>query len=506
MGEGISMCGVIAVAGTADVIQDLYDGLLLLQHRGQDAAGIMTYDEQFHLKKGSGLVREVFHLKSLLRLRGHMGIGHVRYPTAGCNSEFEAQPFFVNTPFGIALAHNGNLTNAGDLRKELLQKEYRHLTTQSDSEVLLNVFSVALLQECPRLLTPDNVFGAVQRVMHRCTGAYSVVALIGGHPCGGIVAFRDPFGIRPLQIGTRKTVDGVEYMIASENTAMQALGFTFLRDVQPGEGIFIDHDGTLHARQCVEGTLSPCIFEWVYLSMPDSTLDQVNVYKARVRMGEYLAEHIRARNLPIDSVIPIPDTGRPMAAGVADALHIRYREGFIKNRYIGRTFIMPGQHVRQRSLRFKLHPIELEFRGNSVLLVDDSIVRGNTSKKIVEMAREAGAKKVYYASVAPPIISPDVYGIDMPTFDELIAAGKTPEEIREHIGADALFYGTLDDVRRAVRYGNPAITRFSDGYFSGTYPTPEVTPALLRKLGKRRELLRAAPPAEQDETHHLMLV
>lgn len=497
------MCGVIAVAGMHDVIQDLYDGLLLLQHRGQDAAGIMTYGEQFHLKKGNGLVREVFHLKSLLRLRGNMGIGHVRYPTAGCNSEFEAQPFFVNTPFGIALAHNGNLTNADDLRKELLMKEYRHLTTQSDSEVLLNVFSVALTKERPRFLTPEHVFRAVQRVMRKCTGAYSVVALIGGR---GIVAFRDPYGIRPLQIGSRKTLNGIEYMVASENTAMPALGFTFLRDVRPGEAIFIDHHNMLHEHQCAKGILSPCLFEWVYLSMPDSTLDQVNVYKARVRMGEYLAEHIRQSGLPIDSVIPIPDTGRPMATGVADALHIRYREGFIKNRYIGRTFIMPGQHLRQRNLRFKLHPIELEFRGNNVLLVDDSIVRGNTSKKIIEMAREAGAKKVYYASVAPPIISPDVYGIDMPTTEELIAAHRSTEEVRKAIGADALFYGTLEDVRRAVQYGNPAIQHFSDGYFSGRYATPEVTPRLLRQLGKRRQTLRSATIVEEDESRHLVLI
>lgn len=500
------MCGVIAVAGTDDVIQDLYDGLLLLQHRGQDAAGIMTYNEQFHLKKGNGLVREVFHLKSLLRLRGRMGIGHVRYPTAGRNSEFEAQPFFVNTPFGIALAHNGNLTNAEDLQKELLQKEYRHLITQSDSEVLLNVFSVAITKERPRVLTPKCIFRAVQRVMRKCTGAYSVVALIGGHPYGGIVAFRDPYGIRPLQIGTRKGANGIEYMIASENTAMPALGFTFLRDVLPGEAIFIDVHNTLHAHQCVEGTLSPCLFEWVYLSMPDSTLDLVNVYKARVRMGEYLAKHIRKSGLLIDSVIPIPDTGRPMATGVADTLHIRYREGFIKNRYIGRTFIMPGQPMRQRNLRFKLHPIDLEFRGNTVLLVDDSIVRGNTSKKIIEMAREAGAKKVYYASVAPPIISPDVYGIDMPTTEELIAARKSTEEVCSTIGADALFYGTLEDVRRAVQYGNPAIQHFSDGYFSGCYTTPEVTPELLRQLGKKRESLRSAALSEEDESRHLMLV
>lgn len=511
------MCGVIAVAGTDDVIQDLYDGLLLLQHRGQDAAGIMTYNEQFHLKKGNGLVREVFHMKSLLRLRGRMGIGHVRYPTAGCNSEFEAQPFFVNTPFGIALAHNGNLTNAETLRKELLTKEFRHLITQSDSEVLLNVFSVALTKERPHVLSPECVFRAVQRVMRKCTGAFSVVALIGGHPstlqsspdgsCGGIVAFRDPYGIRPLQIGSRKGAHGIEYMVASENTAMQALGFTFLRDVRPGEAIFIDHQNTVHYHQCSKGTLSPCLFEWVYLSMPDSTLDGVNVYKARVRMGEYLAEHIRESGIHIDSVIPIPDTGRPMATGVADALHIRYREGFIKNRYIGRTFIMPGQHVRQRNLRFKLHPIDLEFRGNNVLLVDDSIVRGNTSKKIIEMAREAGAKKVYYASVAPPIISPDVYGIDMPTTDELIAAKKSIEEVREAIGADALFYGTLADVRRAVQYGNPALQHFSDGYFSGCYATPEVTPTLLRQLGERRQkVLHTGTVSEEDESRHLMLV
>lgn len=502
------MCGVIAVSGNDDVIQDLYDGLLLLQHRGQDAAGIMTYNEQFHLKKGSGLVREVFHMKSLLRLRGRMGIGHVRYPTAGCSSEFEAQPFFVNTPFGIALAHNGNLTNAESLRKDLLTKEYRHLVTQSDSEVLLNVFSVALMKQSPRVLTPAHIFGAVRRVMRTCTGAYSAVALIGGQggTGGGIVAFRDPHGIRPLQIGTRGGTGGTEYIVASENTAMPALGFTFLRDVRPGEAIFIDRRGTLYEHQCVKGMLSPCLFEWVYLAMPDSTLDDVNVYKARVRMGEYLAEHIKKADMLIDSVIPIPDTGRPMATGLADALRIRYREGFIKNSYIGRTFIMPGQNTRQRNLRFKLHPVDLEFRGKNVLLVDDSIVRGNTSKKIIAMAREAGAKKVYYASVAPPIISPDVYGIDMPTMDELIAARKSTEDVRRIIGADALFYGTLADVRRAVQYGNPAIRHFSDGYFSGCYATPEVTPKLLRELGRKRVIHRADVEQATEEERQLLLI
>ncbi|OGJ60260.1 amidophosphoribosyltransferase [Candidatus Peribacteria bacterium RIFCSPHIGHO2_01_FULL_51_9] len=497
------MCGIIAVTGFHDVIQDLYEGLILLQHRGQDAAGIMTYDDQFYLKKGNGLVREVFHMKSLMRLKGSMGIGHVRYPTAGCASEFEAQPFFVNTPFGIALGHNGNLTNTKELRKELLEKYYRHLNTTSDSEVLLNVFSVALQNLRPKKLTPEHIFGAVKTVFKKCKGAYSVVALIGGH---GLVAFRDPYGIRPLQLGQRKNGKGHEYMIASETTAMEALDFTFVRDIRPGEAIFIDKNGVLHSRQCRTGHLRPCLFEWVYLAAPDSTLDNVNVYKARLRMGEALAKEIRKANLKIDSVIPIPDTGRPMAAGLADKLGIRYREGFVKNRYIARTFIMPGQPIRKRSLQFKLHPIELEFKGNNVLLVDDSIVRGNTSKKIIEIARKAGAKKVFFASGAPPIIGPDVYGIDMPMGDDLIAAKKSIKEIEKYIGADKLFYGKLEDVRSAVRYGNPRIKRFSDGYFSGEYATPEVTPALLRELGKERATLRSDMDTWEDEGRGMTLI
>ncbi|NLG07597.1 amidophosphoribosyltransferase, partial [Candidatus Peribacteria bacterium] len=374
------MCGIIAVSGYRDVIQDLYDGLLLLQHRGQDAAGIITYNSQFHLKKSNGMVRDVFHAKSMSRLLGPMGIGHVRYPTAGCSSEFEAQPFFVNTPFGMALAHNGNLTNAQELAKELVEKRFRHLNTSSDSEVLLNMFASALRHQRPTKLMPNHIFGALKHVMRRCKGAYSAVALIGSH---GIVGFRDPYGIRPLQLGKRKFGMKEEYIIASENTAMKALDFEFMRDIHPGEAVFIDSKNHLHTRQIRAGHLSPCLFEWVYLAAPDSNLDQVNVYKARVRMGEALARQIRQSGLKIDSVIPVPDTGRPMATGLANILGIRYREGLIKNRYIGRTFIMPGQTVRKRSLRFKLHPIELEFKGKNVLLVDDSIVRGNTSKKIV---------------------------------------------------------------------------------------------------------------------------
>ncbi|MBI3619208.1 amidophosphoribosyltransferase, partial [Candidatus Peregrinibacteria bacterium] len=474
------MCGILAVSGYRDAIQDLYDGLIVLQHRGQDAAGIMTYDNQFHLKKANGMVRDVFHSHSLERLKGPMGIGHVRYPTAGCASEFEAQPFFVNSPFGMALAHNGNLTNASHLAKEIREQDYRHFNTNSDCEVLLNVFSLALRKQKPRHLTPENIFRAVKTVFRRCKGAYSAVALIGGH---GIVGFRDPHGIRPLQLGRRHYGMKEEYMIASENTAFSALDYEFMRDVRPGEVVFIDRHNRLHSRVVRHGELNPCIFEWVYLAAPDSTIDGVNVYKARVRMGESLAKYVKAAGIHVDSIIPIPDTGRPAAAGLADKLKVRYREGFVKNRYIGRTFIMPGQDVRKRSLNFKLHPISLEFKGNNVLLVDDSIVRGNTSKKIIEMARKAGAKKVYFASASPPIIGPDPYGIDLPTTSELIAADHSIEQIRKAIGADKLFYISIDDLHRSVRVGNPKIRAFSDGCFTGHYPTPEVNLKLLKKLG-----------------------
>lgn len=501
------MCGILAVSGYRDVIQDLYDGLIVLQHRGQDAAGIVTYDNQFHLKKSTGMVSEVFHAHSLQRLKGPMGIGHVRYPTAGCSSEFEAQPFFVNSPFGMALAHNGNLTNSTQLAKEITEQDYRHLNTTSDSEVLLNVLSLALRKQRPTKLTAEHVFRAVRMVFRRCKGAYSAVALIGGH---GIVGIRDPHGIRPLQLGRRRVGEKFEYMIASEDTVFKALDYEFVRDIAPGEVVFIDKNNKLHSRVVKKGDLNPCIFEWVYLAAPDSTIDGVNVYKARVRMGEYLAKQIKKAGVHIDSVIPIPDTGRPAAAGLADKLRVRYREGFVKNRYIGRTFIMPGQSVRKRSLNFKLHPIELEFKGNNVLLVDDSIVRGNTSKKIVEMARKAGAKKVYFASASPPIIGPDPYGIDLPTTSELIASDHSIEEIRKMIGADGLFYSSIDDMRKSIRVGNPKIRRFSDGCFTGKYPTPEVTPKLLRDLGSGRNETRDSFDKDQtqnpDQTKMMALV
>ena len=488
------MCGIIAVSGFRNVIEDLYDGLIVLQHRGQDAAGIVTYNDQFHLKKSNGMVRDVFHNKSLERLQGPMGIGHVRYPKAGCSSEFEAQPFFISTPFGIALAHNGNLTNSNELRKKLMEKEYHHLNTNSDSEVLLNVFAVALRHQHPKKLTPEHVFGAVKTVMGKCKGAYSAVALIGGQ---GILGFRDPHGIRPLQLGKRRFGMKEEYMIASENTVFHALEFEFVRDIRPGEAVFIDRKNRLHSRQVVKGQLNPCLFEWVYLAAPDSTIDGVNVYKARVRMGESLAKQIKKAGIKIDSVIPVPDTGRPAAAGLADKLKVRYREAFVKNRYIGRTFIMPGQGMRKRSLKFKLHPIELEFKNRNVLIVDDSIVRGNTSKKIVEIAREAGAKKVYFASASPPIISPDPYGIDLPTTNELIAADMSIEQIRKFIGADGLFYNTIEDLRSTIKYGNRNIEKFSEGCFTGKYPTPEVTPKLLKEMGSGRNETRDAFEEEQ---------
>ncbi len=486
----------MAVSGYRDAISDLYDGLIVLQHRGQDAAGIVTFDSQFHLKKANGMVRDVFHTRSLQRLTGPVGIGHVRYPTAGCSSEFEAQPFFVNSPFGISLAHNGNLTNAKQLAHELLHTDFRHLNTSSDSEILLNVFALALQRQRPIKLTPEIIFRAVRTVHRRCQGSYSAVALIGGH---GIVAFRDPHGIRPLQIGKRTYGMKEEYVICSENTLMKPLGYEFMRDVKPGEAIYVDRKNHFHARVCRKGHLNPCAFEWVYLAAPDSILDNVSVYKARLRMGEYLAKQIKASGIHIDSVIPIPDSSRASAAGLADKLRVRYREGFVKNRYIGRTFIMPGQKIRQRSLRFKIHPIDLEFKNNSVLLVDDSIVRGNPSRKIVEMAREAGAKKVYFASASPPIMHPCPYGVDIPTRDELIGSQKSIEEIRKYIGADGLYYATSEDLVKSIRIGNRQLKTLCTGCFNSRYPTPEVTPKLLLDLGCNRNKVRDDHMAEEDD-------
>ena len=422
------MCGIIGIVGKNSVNQGLYDGLTIVQHRGQDAAGIVTCeDNQLFLRKNNGLVRDVFRTKHMFNLRGNMGIGHVRYPTAGCSSSSEAQPFYVNSPYGITLAHNGNLTNGDQLKCDLMDVELRHLNTSSDSEILLNIFAYELQKggKKRKELMPDDIFKAISTLHKRCRGGYAVVAMITGV---GVVGFRDPYGIRPIVYGEKMTDRGMEYIIASESVAIEALNFTLIKDIDPGEAIFISTEGKLHSRQCANKIqLTPCIFEFVYLARPDSIIDNISVYRARLRMGEALAKKILKMrpDHDIDVVIPIPDTGRISAITLAQSLEVKYREGFIKNRYIPRTFIMPGQEIRKKSVRQKLNAIDLEFRDKVVLLVDDSIVRGTTSREIIQMAREAGAKKVYFASAAPPVRYPNVYGIDIPTVTELVAYNRT---------------------------------------------------------------------------------
>jgi len=479
------MCGIAGiVTQNAAVNSELFDALTMLQHRGQDAAGIITNDgDRLYLRKENGLVRDVFAKdEHMLMLRGTMGVGHVRYPTAGCSTSAEAQPFYTNTPYGISLSHNGNLTNAEELKQELFLQDRRHLNTESDSEVLLNIFAHELMQRGVLRLAPEDVFAAVSGVHQRCRGAYACVAMITGY---GVVGFRDPFGIRPAVYGRRLGPNGVDYLIASESVALDALGFEIMGDIQPGEAVLITLDGKLHKRQCAANPVhSPCLFEYVYLARPDSVIDNIYVYKARLRMGVKLAEKI-LRDWPdhdIDVVIPIPDTSRVAGAELAARLGVSYREGFIKNRYIGRTFIMPGQAQRKKSVRQKLNPIDLEFRGKNVLLVDDSIVRGTTSKEIIQMAREAGAVKVYFASASPPVRFPNVYGIDMPTASELVAHGHTVEELERMLGADKLIYQDLGDLIEAVRAGNPRITRFDTSVFTGEYVTQDITTEYLNQL------------------------
>jgi len=494
------MCGIVGIVGREPVNQAIYDALTVLQHRGQDAAGIVTADERVHIRKKNGLVRDVFQQRHMLKLTGNMGIGHVRYPTAGCSSRDEAQPFYVNSPYGICLAHNGNLTNTEELAQTVIRADRRHLNTTSDSEVLLNVFAHELAQSCNEAADPDGVFDAVQKLHQRCRGGYAVVAMILH---GGIVGFRDPHGIRPLVIGRREAGAGDEYIIASESVALDALGFDLIRDVAPGEAVFIDVEGRLHTRQCVaEVRHSPCIFEFVYFARPDSIIDNISVYKARLRMGEALADRILSLrpDHDIDVVIPIPDTSRTSALQLANRLGLKYREGFIKNRYIGRTFIMPGQSMRERSVRRKLNAIDLEFRKKNVLLVDDSIVRGTTSRQIIEMAREAGARKVYFASAAPPVRYPNVYGIDMPAASELVAHARSEEEVARIIGADWLVYQTLPDLIRAVRHENARIEDFDTSCFSGEYVTGDVTAAYLQKIeALRLDSVKAAREHERQK-------
>ncbi|TQV65025.1 MAG: amidophosphoribosyltransferase [Halothiobacillaceae bacterium] len=482
------MCGIIGIVGRSPVNQAIYDGLTILQHRGQDAAGIITCEQgRLHQRKDNGLVKDVFHTRHMRQLLGNYGIGHVRYPTAGNASAAEAQPFYVNAPYGIALGHNGNLTNADELRKIVYQQDLRHINTSSDSEVLLNVFAHEM-QRCGKLQPDhDDVFDAISRVHRRIRGGYAVIGLVAGM---GVFAFRDPFGIRPVCYGVRELADGgTEVVIASESVAVDALGYKLVRDLAPGEAIFVDVDGNVHTRQCADNpTYAPCIFEFVYLARPDSIIDEVSVYKARMRMGEKLAEKV-LREWPdhdIDVIIPIPDTSRTAALEMAVTLGIPYREGFIKNRYIGRTFIMPGQAQRKKSVRQKLNAIDLEFRGKNVLLVDDSIVRGTTSAEIIRMAREAGARKVYMASAAPPVRHAYVYGIDMPAPEELIAHGRTEEEVGQEIGADRLIYQDIDDLIESVRHGNPSLPRFDCSCFTGEYVTGDVSADYLASIAQAR--------------------
>jgi amidophosphoribosyltransferase len=476
------MCGVIGVVSNSVANQLLYDGLMVLQHRGQDAAGIVTAEEsRFHMHKGQGLARDVFRTRDMRNLLGDMGVAHVRYPTAGsASSSAESQPFYVNSPYGIVLGHNGNLTNTQELKESLFRADLRHVNTNSDSEVLLNVLAHELqVRASGRKLNLDTIFGAVSGVHARCKGAYAVTAFIAGY---GLLAFRDPHGIRPLVIGVNDQVIPHEYIVASESVAIDTLGFRLLRDVAPGEAVFIDYQRKLHSRQCSDkSVLNPCIFEYVYLARPDSVMDGVSVYSTRLAMGVSLAEKIKREfsHLKIDVVIPIPDTSRPSALQLANHLNVPYREGFIKNRYIGRTFIMPGQALRKKSVRQKLNAIGEEFKGQNVLLVDDSIVRGTTSREIVQMARDAGAAKVYFASASPPVRFSNVYGIDMPTRNELIANGRTDDEIAREIGCDALIYQDIDAMVEAVRLGNPEIPDFDTSCFDGRYITGDVTPEYL---------------------------
>ena len=487
------MCGILGVVAHTPVNQILYDGLLLLQHRGQDAAGIVTSEGPvFHMYKGPGLVTNVFRTRNMRDLMGSSGIGHCRYPTAGSAfSELESQPFYVNSPFGITLGHNGNLTNSEALKRELWELDFRHVNTNSDSEVLLNVLALELERAAQHhRLDPEAIFKAVAGVHRRCRGAYAVVAMIAGY---GMLAFRDPYGIRPLIIGRNEAMGGTEYIAASESVAIEPLGFHVLRDVAPGEAIFVDTTGKFHARQCAENpSLNPCIFEFVYLARPDSVIDGTSVYESRLNMGGALAEKIR--RMPeaqdIDVVIPIPDSSRPSALELANRLGLTYREGFVKNRYIGRTFIMPGQAMRRKSVRQKLNPVGIEFRDKVVLLVDDSIVRGTTSREIVNMAREAGAKKVYFASAAPPVRFPNVYGIDMPNQTELVATGRTEAEIALEIGADLLVYQDLEALKDAVRKVNPKLVNFEASCFDGKYITGDITADYLSHLASERNEAR----------------
>jgi len=480
------MCGILGICGFSPVAEEIIDGLVVLQHRGQDAAGISTYDgRNFHIRKDKGLVRDIFFSRHINLLLGNIGIGHVRYPTAGSNCGEEAQPFYVNSPFGIVLGHNGTLTNTPQLSQELAEKNLRHLNTTSDSEILLNVFADNLLKCKKKEPKPNDIFKAIADLFDKVQGSFASVAIIAGQ---GLLAMRDPSGIRPLVIGERKTTSGKEYCFASESCLFTPLGFSLLRDVKPGEAV-LAKNGKLYSQICTKKVkYRPCIFEYIYLARPDSMLDGISVHKSRMRMGKVLGQKIlkKLKKKDIDVVIPIPETSRTSAVEVSETINVPYREGFIKNRYIGRTFIMPGQKVRKKSINYKLSPIELEFKNKNVLLVDDSIVRGNTSKKIVQMARNAGAKKVYFASSAPPLLYPCVYGVDMPSKKDFIANGLTEKEIAKIIGADELFYQDLAALIKSVNKKSSLIKKFCTACFDGNYIAGKIDQKMLHRIEKER--------------------
>lgn len=503
------MCGIVGIVGTSTVNQSIYDALTVLQHRGQDAAGIVTINDnnQFRLCKSNGLVKDIFEAHHMQRLQGNVGIGHVRYPTAGSSGAAEAQPFYVNSPYGIALAHNGNLINIQELKKYLFEQERRHVNTTSDSEILLNILASEINRFSIYPLQPHDIFAAIRSTHKLISGAYACVAMIIGH---GMVAFRDPYGIRPLVLGDKKGEKGkTEYIVASESVALDVLGFNVVRDIQPGEAIYITQQGELFSQQCADNPVhTPCIFEYVYLARPDSFIDNISVYSSRVRMGQKLGNKIAQEwaDLDIDVVIPIPETSCDIALEIARILDKPYRQGFVKNRYVGRTFIMPGQQVRNNSVRRKLNANRAEFNGKNVLLVDDSIIRGTTSKQIIELARHAGAKHVFMASAAPEVRFPNVYGIDMPSADELIAHGREVQEIARIIGADALIFQNLNDLIAAVQEDNPDIKQFECSIFTGSYITKDVDQHYLNFLNQVRhddaKLLREKQALEDLELHN----
>lgn len=477
------MCGVIGIYGNEDVFKDLYQGILAIQHRGQDAAGIITYDGRFHIKKGDGLVRDIFTVDNLRRLKGNIGIGHTRYPTIGSGGGEEAQPFMVNSPFGIIMAHNGNVINYQELKKLLFDKYHRHLNSENDVEAILNIFAQEIASQNTKILSPQNIFKAVEGIFKKVKGSYSVVSYIAEE---GLVAFRDPYGIKPLVYGKRK--DGLldSYAVASETVSLNIMNFSSIKNVQPGEVLFIDKNHNLHSKRIAHCPHSPCLFEWVYFARPDSFIDKVNVYDCRVNLGRLLADEIKKHNLNIDVVVPVPDSARDAAIEISRKLNLKYREALVKNRYIGRTFIMPSDSSRKTSVRQKLNPIGSEFRGRNVLLVDDSIVRGHTSRSIVKVVRECGAKKVYFASYSPPLRYPCVYGIDMQTKTEFVAKEATPELVAQRIGADKVIYQPLESLKKAVRMGNPELKQFCGACFDGIYPTGDVTPDILQSIEEER--------------------